>query len=1098
MTATALAQSAIAPPAVYSHDMPPAMFLRAKLLPPRPAPALLPRPRLAERLQANLTNPVTLVTANAGSGKTTLVADFVRTRVERFVWYQLDASDADPAVFLGYLAMGVRQAFPSAGEATLAYIHQSAAELAVRPERAVDVLLNEILDGVDQQLVVVLDDYHHLGPDTAVHAAVDRFLAYLPDVVHTIIISRDTPPLSLARLRANAALAVIDRGDLLFTDDETRELFRSVFGLELTGEQLSEYRERTHGWITALQLVRQVAQRGAPSDAPDLVDVLRQSERDIFEYFAEEVFAAEPVEARQLLLRLSLLERIELDASAALFPDLDCSRQLPSLVRRNVFLTTAGDRSGEEYRLHPLFQAFLRRRARLELGGPGVAAEHARFAAYYAASERWEQAVGHMREAGDFAGVAAALARVGGSWIAAGALGLLVSCADAVPAEVLEAEPHALFYRAEVARLQGDLDAAAPMLRRAARLFAARGDRDAEAEALHSLATVARRAGDFDAAFDHLDAAAALSAQESLVRAKCANTRGLILKELGRWAAAEAEFRSALHLAEALGDEQYVRFLSHNLGLLPMMRGDFSEALRWLRRLVPEGSDAPLPQQATANLNVARCLLYRGDLSASERHLDRALELCQLFNLAALRGEVFEAYGNLARERGDYERAAEFYERAWRAYEEAGIDVTRRELLEERALLAFEAGDTSGALAALGRLASAREAAGDEVGRRSVGLTRGRVLAARGAVDAAREELEPALELFHSHALIYYEAQASLALAACERAPEREREMLEHLRRAVDLAIRYDNEHWLRREVGRDPDLFSHPDARALLPADLRDAADAAAARPKDQPHTALSAAAPTPDLTINMLGVVEIFRDPARAFAPDAWVTRRARDILCFVASRPYRRATKDLLVDTFWGEADFETVQKNFHPTVSYVRKALNSNQSIKLNFLVYRDGEYLLAPEHEYHVDVHEFDRLLAEADAARRAGRGEEQLGRLEAAVALYRGEFMSGCYDDWVEEPRAHYREQYLRALETLAASAQGAGDWTRSLDLAQRILREDAFREDVHCVAMRAHAALGNRGAVKEQFETLKRVLDEELGVEPARETRRVFDELMQ
>src|SRR5205085_5898026 len=132
------------------------------------------------------------------------------------------------------------------------------------------------------------------------------------------IISRDLPPLALARMRTQASLAVIDRQELLFTDEETRELFRKVFDLELTPEQLTEYRERTHGWITALQLVRQVAQRqalarGAESSAPDLIEILRQSERDIFDYFAEEVFADEPADVQQFLLRVSLLERVEAD-----------------------------------------------------------------------------------------------------------------------------------------------------------------------------------------------------------------------------------------------------------------------------------------------------------------------------------------------------------------------------------------------------------------------------------------------------------------------------------------------------------------------------------------------------------------------------------------------------------------------------------------------------------------------------------------------------------------------------------------------------------------------------------------------------------------
>ena len=172
----------------------------------------------------------------------------------------------------------------------------------------------EILEGVEQPLILVLDDYHHLGTDTPVHAVLDRVIAYLPDVIQLIIISRDIPPLTLARLRSQNSLAIIDRADLLFTDEETQELFRKVFGLALTPEQLREYGQRTHGWITALQLVRQVAQRqitsGGHDQAPDPLAVLHHSERDIFEYFAEEVFALELPES--IRVHVSLLRGVHL------------------------------------------------------------------------------------------------------------------------------------------------------------------------------------------------------------------------------------------------------------------------------------------------------------------------------------------------------------------------------------------------------------------------------------------------------------------------------------------------------------------------------------------------------------------------------------------------------------------------------------------------------------------------------------------------------------------------------------------------------------------------------------------------------------------
>src|SRR6266446_5669666 len=183
----------------------PTFFLRTKLLPPRPAPELLSRPRLTERLLANLAHPVTLVTANAGSGKTTLVADFLRTHRRQFIWYQLDHTDADPFVFLGYVTHGIQQVVPGFGKALFSYLQAAAGELAQHPERAVDVLLNEVLERVEQQLILVLDDYHHLGTDTPVHVVLDRLLAYLPDVLHVIVISRDVPRLSLARLRTRAS-----------------------------------------------------------------------------------------------------------------------------------------------------------------------------------------------------------------------------------------------------------------------------------------------------------------------------------------------------------------------------------------------------------------------------------------------------------------------------------------------------------------------------------------------------------------------------------------------------------------------------------------------------------------------------------------------------------------------------------------------------------------------------------------------------------------------------------------------------------------------------------------------------------------------------
>lgn len=1084
----------------------PAFFLRTKLLPPRAVPELLTRPRLMEKLRANLSSPVTLLTANAGSGKTTLVADFIRNQSRQSVWYQLDHTDADPAVFLSYLTHGVKQRVENFGEVVFSYLSQAADAISQNPEGVVDVFLNEVFERVEQPLILVLDDYHHLGTETAVHKIVDRLLAYLPDVLHVIIVSREMPPLTLARLRAQSSLMVIDREELLFTDEETKELFRQVFDLELTGEQLAEYRERTQGWITALQLVRQVAQRQTLIDGENvtnLTDVLRQSEAAIFDYFAEEVFASEPDEAKQLLLRISLLERVELETCSHLFPEMRNAQLLPSLTKRNVFLTVASDERGEEYRLHPLFKNFLKRRFRIDSGRKEVAEENKRYAEFFLSNGQSEQAIQHLIAAEDYERAAEVIATHGNDWIANGALASLISVANALPESALEKFPRSLFFQAEAIRLQGDLEKAAATFHQAAQLLNEQNDREGEAEALHSLATIARRRNDCALSFEYLERAENLTDENSAVRMKCGNTRGLCLMAQGEWAKSEHEFRVALQLAEKLNDKRFMRVIAHNLGTPSGLRGDFLEALRWLKKMLRDDEkEPPIPQEATGHLNIARCHFYRGEFVLCEKNLDAALELCGTFNLISLRGEVFEAYGNFYRELGDLMHSVEYYERAAHAYQDAGIDPTRRELLEEKSLLLMQTGNVASARSILEKLIAAKTEAKDETGLNTATLMYSRVLLMQKQAERAIEKLLPVVAFFHKQGNYYAEAQASLELAECYFALGKDNELLQPLKRTLDLAARYDYEHWLQREVKQRPHLFASEDiiellsseTRSLLP--TRTSTQTEIQTVKSVQTVIIESQTIVTDLTINMLGHVEIYRDPTRPFAADAWTTKRARDILCFIASRKHRRVSKDLIIDTFWGEADFDAVEKNFHPTVSHIRKALNSKQALKQNFLLYRDGDYQLSPDFTYLIDTEEFDRLQAEGDAARKSGDMEAFTERYESALALYRGEFMQGIYEDWVEEDRSHYREQRLRMMETLASVALQKEAWTKTLDLAQEILRDDPFREDMHCTIMRAHAGLGNRGAVKEQYEKLKRLLRDELGVEPVTETKKVFREL--
>jgi LuxR family maltose regulon positive regulatory protein len=1077
-------------------------FLRTKLLPPRAVTELLQRPRLTKKLQANLGSPITMVAADAGCGKTTLIADFVRRQARPTVWYQLDHTDADPVVFLGYVAHGIKNLYPAFGEAIFPYLSEANEEVLRFPERSADLLINEILQSVEQPFILVLDDYHHIGRDTVVHKLVDRLLQYSSDLVHLIITTRDLPPLATMRRKTQSAALVITRDDLLFTDDEVKELFKQTLKVELKDEEIAEYRGRTQGWITALQLVRQVAEQEMHSAkgpaALNLHDVLQQSERDIFDYFAEEVFSRESADTQRLLMDLSLLESLQLDLCSALFPELRCSAALPELAQKNVFLTVAGDgQTGEEYRFHPLFREFLVRRLRSDVGQARVAEERNRIADHFLKSKKWEVALPYLLAARNFDRAASVIAETGNEWIAAGAFTSLGLFAEQIPDGSLEEHPRSLLHKAEVARLHGEIEKSSKLLNRAVELLNKTEDSTGEGEALHSLASLARRRGRYGEAFSLIERAETLVSHTSETFMKCANTRGLCLIVQGKWTEAEQQFRLALELAEKLGNDQYVRLVTHNLALAPGFRGDFGEALRWFRRIFREGQpDKQLPQEAIGHLNVARLHLYRGEFEDTEKHLNRSLELCQLYNLRFLRGEIFEAFANFYREKGDFAHAEEFYERAANAYDEAEIDITSKELNEERAAFFRMRGDLPKARALLKALITGREQQGNEHGVCTARLRCYQLDLAEGASAGLDLHLRELLDYFNRHNQYYDEALTAMLLAETCLVQGNTKDMIEYVRRALDLSTRFDYEYWLRGEIRRNPAIFGHEDIVDRLPVDLREELSAERSVPV-RVQSQSEPRAPITDLTIRVLGPVEIFRDPSVQFAADAWTTRRARDIFCYIATSKNRRVLKEVLIEAFWPDEDLETVEKNFHPTISHIRKALNSRQSFKQNFLIFRDGAYQLNPELSYSIDAEEFERWIVEAEKAKRENDSARQRAILESAHKIYRGEFMPGVYEDWAEERRQFYAEQSARVVAALARLSLAEKQWVDALKYAGEALAGDPFREDMHRLTMKAFAAQGKPASVKKHFERMKKTLHTELGIEPAEETKRLFAELM-
>jgi len=392
-------------------------LLGAKLLPPELGRSYLGRPRLVDRLRANLKARATVVVAGPGYGKTSFVAEFLKRRGTDSVYYRLDESDRDPWVFFRYLVHGIREHVPDFGERSEG-LWAETADREVDVARLTDSFIRDAEEMLGGEMVIVLDDVHCIDSGAACTGAVKRLLAYLPGTLHLILIGRSLPEFGLRALTMDGSVGLIEGKEILFTLQETQALLTTTFGLALQPEGIRRVHERTLGWVTALRLLRQTARLDARAEQiPE--EIFTRTEAEIFSYFSEEVFAAETGEARRFLLESSPPPILDPEICAEVIDGMDVRAVLADLVRRNLFLGPLESR-GEYYAYDPLFREYLVRKLRAEAGAEAKRVLDSRYGRAFSRRGDFSRALEHFREAGDAVEVGELLAKHGVALVRSG------------------------------------------------------------------------------------------------------------------------------------------------------------------------------------------------------------------------------------------------------------------------------------------------------------------------------------------------------------------------------------------------------------------------------------------------------------------------------------------------------------------------------------------------------------------------------------------------------------------------------------------------------------------------------------------------------
>jgi LuxR family maltose regulon positive regulatory protein len=384
------------------------LLIHTKLRLPFTRPELVLRPRLQEQIAQGLRGPITLISAPAGFGKTTLVTSCVSGCGMPVAWLSLDKNDNQIGHFLSYLIAALHEADHAIGsEATQLLAASQEAPL----EAVLTSLINE-LDSADREIVLVLDDYQ-LITSQAVHEQMEFLLEHCPRTFHLVIATRSDPPLPFARLRARGQTVELRAVDLRFTEPEAAQFLNVVMGLRLDAESVAALVKRTEGWVAGLQMASIAMQSHlSMRDREELrrfIEGFSGTNRYILDYLLEEVLASQPPEIMRFLLHTSILEHLTALLCDALLADSEGAKRegddrplfasqsasiLEYLERANLFLVPLDDEH-IWYRYHHLFADLLYARLQQTLKIQDIAALHTRAAQWYQHNGLTYEAIHH-------------------------------------------------------------------------------------------------------------------------------------------------------------------------------------------------------------------------------------------------------------------------------------------------------------------------------------------------------------------------------------------------------------------------------------------------------------------------------------------------------------------------------------------------------------------------------------------------------------------------------------------------------------------------------------------------------------------------------
>lgn len=612
-------------------------ILTTKLFPPPLRSKVIFRSHLIERLNEGLHHKLTLISAPAGFGKTTLVSEWLVNCERLATWLSLDEGDNDPARFLAYLVTALQTIAPNIGKGVLDAL-QSPQPPSV--ESILIALLNEI-EALPDKFLLILDDYHVLDA-RPVDDALTLLLEHLPHQMHLVLITREDPRLHLARLRAADQLTELRATDLRFTFDEASGFLNQTMGLSLSEEDISALESRTEGWVAGLQLAA-ISIQGL-RDTTSFIQSFAGSHHFILDYLLEEVLQKQPESIQTFLLRTSILDRLCGPLCDALLsaPIGSGQETLERLEQINMFIIPL-DNERRWYRYHHLFADLLQQRLSQSKADKASADElHKRASIWYEDNGLVIEAFRHATAANDIERAERLIAGEGIPRHFRGAVTMILDWFESLPKTVMDARPSLWWRYASLLLVSGQTAGVEEKLQIAEAALSAATTPGIEADdktrnfigrIAAARATLALTRYQAETMLDQSRRALEYLSPDNLsLRANANWTLGYAHFLQGDRVAARQALTEAISISQTAKDIFTTILATLGLGNVQEAENQLHQAADSYQRVLQLAGDQPLQIIHEAHLGLARVLYEWNDLDGAEQHGQQGLHLARQYD----------------------------------------------------------------------------------------------------------------------------------------------------------------------------------------------------------------------------------------------------------------------------------------------------------------------------------------------------------------------------------------------------------------------------------------------------------------------------------